>query len=410
VSPKRLGRSLVTENQSGSLDWDHAVAICADGGSENGCTGVYLFTGAHYEPIADLDNTILTGRFYGAITQLILGGSDHEAHVQWPGKTMGLSAFGRYDENLASLIIEHRAELNRLHSASRLDLAKKLGLGSNPDPFDWRRWDLAHTAQRLWEETWLEQLSRYCHLSENLIFSGGCALNCLLNSKMRRHGLFTQIFIPPTPGDDGQALGALIHQLGAKCCFPFLGRCWGHADDLPEQAVDDLVAGKILLWFDGRSEIGPRALGHRSIFASADTVARRRKISERVKAREWYRPVAPIVLAERASDWFEIQQDSPWMLEAVPAKQKTRIQAPAVVHVDGSSRVQTLRSKDDPLLHDLLTHIEATTGVPILVNTSMNLPGDPICDSPDDAKHTLVQNGADVLYIAGKRFTRDTLQ
>lgn len=393
-----------------SLGWSSALAVCADGGSENGCTGIYLYDGKVYEPVADLDRTLLTGRFYGTLTQLVIGGDLDQAHVQWPGKTMGVSAFGRYDERLAAFILDNADRFGLLRASDTAALAREIGLDSHPDTFDWHRWNLAHTAQRLWEDLWIEQLAKLSSLSENLILAGGCALNVLLNARIRRSGLFSHFFVPPSAGDDGQALGALLHQLGVSCAFPYLGRTWGHARHAPLEAAEDLAAGRIVFWFDGRSEVGPRALGHRSILGIPSTVAMRRRLSEEVKQREWYRPVAPIVLAEDAADWFDTSGDSPWMLEAVPAKARAKAYAPAVVHVDGTCRLQTLAKHDDPVLHGLIRLVREMTGCPVLMNTSMNLPGEAICDSPDDARHTFLESGADALYICGKRYTRASIQ
>lgn len=391
-----------------ALEWTSGIAICADGGSENGCTGVYRFFDNRYEPIVDLDDTILTGRYYGTITQAIYQAGYEESHVHLPGKTMGLAAFGRYDPCIASKIVEHQKSFTKINADSGLTLSGSVGLTSEFDSYDWNRWDFAFTAQRLWEDKWIELLSQLDRSSDKLIFSGGCALNVQLNERIHSEELFSDIFVPPVPSDDGQAVGALIHQTGAKCLDPYRGRTWGSAEVLVNQAVEDLLSNKIVFWFDGHSEIGPRALGHRSIFASARSIASRRRLSEIVKGREWYRPVAPIVLAEHAGDWFEMKSESPWMARAIKATSKAKEFVPGAIHVDGTSRVQTLRSEQDPILHKLLTAYEAMTGIPMLLNTSMNLPGEPICDSPEDAVRTFKHADGDVLYVCGRRYTQET--
>lgn len=391
-----------------SLGWTNGIAICADGGSENGCSAIYRFSNGIYEPIVDLDHTILTGRYYGAITQAIFQSSQAESHIHLPGKTMGLSAFGRFRDNYASTIKTYESSFTRLDDGFRPILTDAFGLCDAVDSFDWNRWDLAYTAQRVWEDTWIEELTRLKSLDEKLIFSGGCALNVLLNERIHSDGGFSDIFVPPAPGDEGQAIGALVHKTKANCPGPFLGRTWGNSEEMPTQAIEDLVAGKIVFWFDGRSEIGPRALGHRSILASAGSIASRRRLSEQIKGREWYRPVAPIVTAESAAEWFELSDLSPWMARAVKATQKTVDLAPAAVHVDGTSRLQTLEASENPVLHQILTEYGEVTGVPILLNTSMNLPGEPICDSPRDAVKTFRQTQADVLYVCGQRYTQET--
>jgi carbamoyltransferase len=386
------------------LGWPDAVVVCADGGSEVGCSAIYDFNGQNYVVTEDLDETILTGQYYGTLTQLVIGDDFERAHVHWPGKTMGLSAFGRDDPDLRERIAAVEGELKKLHVHGIQHLSQALGLTSQDHDHSWRRWNLARTAQLVWEELWVKTLERHASRSPRLLMSGGCALNVLLNYRLRQSQLFQQIFIPPCPGDDGQAIGALLHQLNLRCRFPYLGRNHGEMTRCPQRAVDDLAAGRIVLWFNGRSEVGPRALGHRSMLALPNLVSQRVKLSEVVKRREWYRPVGAIVREEVASRWFCMDGPSPYMLEAVPVRPRTWEKAPGIVHIDGTCRVQTLSRDQDPILHELLVNVEQATGLPMLINTSLNLPDDPICDTPDDAIATFRECGADVLYLVDERF------
>ncbi|MBW2737336.1 MAG: carbamoyl transferase NodU family protein [Deltaproteobacteria bacterium] len=381
------------------LGWEDAIAVCADGGSENGCSAVYFFDGDKYSPVEDLDSTILTGRFYGTLTQLVIGSDFEKAHIHWPGKTMGLSGFGTYDDEIAQLIKEDVAVFNRLNLRGINELEKRYGLQAESGNRCHHRWNIGRTGQQLWEDIWISKLAEYAHLSSRLIFSGGCALNVLLNHRIRKSSLFSDIFVPPTASDCGQALGAILHRHYPKCKFPFLGFSYGEMTKVPDRAVDDLAAGRIVLWFNGRSEIGPRALGHRSILGLPDSIDRRIRLSQEVKGREWYRPVAAVIREEIAADWFEVNVPSPFMLEALPVKEKTRKIAPAIVHVDGTCRLQTVSADQDPILWGLLEKVHQETGCPMLMNTSMNVREKPICDSPEDALRLFNSCGADILYL-----------
>jgi carbamoyltransferase len=259
----------------------------------------------------------------------------------------------------------------------------------------------------MWEKQWLDKLRQYSHLSDNIIFTGGCALNVSLNSEILESGIFRKLYVPPVCNDTGQSLGALLyHHPNLKCHYPFLGRGFGDIEDVPVQLVDDLLAHKIVCWYQGRSEIGPRALGHRSILGLPNSLNMRRKISEQVKKREFYRPVAPIVPESDVNKFFKINQPSPYMTQAVKVKGITWDVAPAIVHVDGTSRVQTLAKEQNPTLYSVLKAIGEATGTPLLMNTSFNTAGEPIVDTPEDALKTFHNLDADVLYINGKRYAK----
>jgi carbamoyltransferase len=388
------------------LNWPDALAVCADGGSENGRAGIYHFDGERYQLVEDLDDSLLSGRFYGALTQLVIGDDFHAAHVHWPGKTMALAAFGRFDRRLARALAENAKAFTEAHVSGVTALRAAFGLDAEYSDRCWRRWNLAHTAQKVWEALWLDKLSEHVHLSRNLIFSGGCALNVKLNEVLATSDLFARVFTPPNPGDDGQSMGALLHRLSVRCDYPYLGRSFGEMTEVHPRAVDDLVKGRLVMWFNGRSEIGPRALGHRSILGIPASIGARVALSEQVKRREWYRPVAGVVLEEEAHRWFDLEGASPFMLRAVPVRDITWERAPAIVHIDGTCRVQTVSRAQDSVMYDLLVQVGQATGVPVLMNTSMNLPGEPIVDTPEDAMTAFIQLGADVLYLNGDRLER----
>ncbi len=236
---------------------------------------------------------------------------------------------------------------------------------------------------------------------------GGCALNVLLNTSIAESEIFEGIYISPVSGDNGQSLGAILfHNPSIVCDYPFLGRGYGDVDEVPKMLVQDLLDHKIIAWYQGRSEIGARALGHRSFIGLPDSQDMKIKLSQVIKKREPYRPVAPMILTESFSDFFDSQHLSPFMTYAPRAKEITKRKAPAIVHNDGTARVQTLASEQNKILHTMLTEVGEITGVPILMNSSFNVSNTPIVDTPDDAISSFFASEADVLYLNGERYAK----
>ena len=185
-----------------------------------------------------------------------------------------------------------------------------------------------------------------------------------------------------------------------------MGREFGKYESIEyNNIIDDLLAGKIIAWYEGRSEIGARALGHRSFIGLPDSIEMRRKLSERVKGREPYRPVAAIVLEEDMEKYFENKIKSPYMTFCSRAKKITKKLAPAIVHVDGTTRLQTMNEKDNKsILYNVLNKLKSNGIPPILMNSSLNVMAEPIVDSIEDAIKTFSISNADVLYINGKKW------
>lgn len=303
---------------------------------------------------------------------------------------------------------------------------------------------LAADAQRGLETVVVDFLTRLRRRSgeRNLALCGGVALNCVLNGEIARACGFEQVFVPPYPGDEGIAVGGAAYAWHARHpraaaprrpLSPFGGRAWQAADledalldfgpwleEVPAPADEtalldfaaaELARGRALGCFHGRAEFGPRALGHRSILAdprAADVVER---LNLAVKRREAFRPFAPAVLAEHAAAWFVSPPPSPWMSFAAPARPRARRLAPAIVHVDGSARLQTLPAVDAPdhpagctRLRRLVERFHARTGVPMVLNTSFNLRGEPIVESPRDAIWTFLRTDLDLLLIENRCF------
>jgi len=279
----------------------------------------------------------------------------------------------------------------------------------------------------------------------NLCLAGGVALNCVANGKLIADGVFENIWVQPAAGDAGGALGAALAywylELGGERVqahamrHAYLGP--GYSSSEIETALDaagahyelvsdDLVAdrtaqaleaGLAVGWFQGRSEFGPRALGNRSILADPRDPDMQRRLNLKIKFRESFRPFAPAVLAEDTSDWFDLAHESPFMLVTAPVAQAHRTvpaghslnlasgldtplsDIPAVTHVDFSARVQTVTAEGNPRFHSLLLAFKARTGCPVLANTSFNVRGEPIVQTPADAFRCFMGTGLDVLVI-----------
>ena len=315
---------------------------------------------------------------------------------------------------------------------------------------DWTRWAPARSAA---DGTWLPEqadlaasvqlcleeavvgLAGWLHAQTGdrvLCLAGGTALNCVANSRIWRESGFEQVWVQPAAGDAGTALGAALQVTAdegtsgaAEQLQPFtsaaLGRGWSDDQlaaelegarlafttppDLADQVARVLAQDGVVAWFEGRSEFGPRALGHRSLLAHPGHVENLERLN-RVKGREMFRPVAPMVLAERAAEVFaDGPLPSPYMLFVHSVAPQWRERIPAVVHVDGTARVQTVSDADEPAVARLLRAFERHTGLPVLVNTSLNTAGRPMVDSPREALELFGSTPVDALVL-GRHLVR----
>jgi carbamoyltransferase len=282
--------------------------------------------------------------------------------------------------------------------------------------------DLARSVQERLEEVLLE-LASWLHARTGercLTMAGGVALNCVANSRVWREGPFDEVWVQPASGDSGTALGAalrLAHELGDDV-RPMrgadLGRSWTddelaawldrakvayeRPDDVAETIAEALAADGVVAWFQGASEYGPRALGHRSLLADPRQPDNIERLND-VKGREQFRPVAPMVLEERAAELFDGPLPSPYMLFTHRVRPEWRERIPAVVHVDGTARIQTVDPATDPLMARTIEAFERRTGVPVVVNTSLNTAGRPMVDDPRDALECFGSAPVDALAI-----------
>jgi carbamoyltransferase len=309
--------------------------------------------------------------------------------------------------------------------------------GFENDPVDWRRFtppgrgedgwtagdaNLAASLQHVLQET-LHALASRLHERtglDTLTMAGGVALNCVANSYVLERGPFSRMWVQPAAGDAGTALGAAAYvaaQLGdtvEPMTSAALGRDWAEDDvaaeltradvsfyrprDIAAAVARVLADDGIVAWVQGRSEWGPRALGHRSLLANANKSGNLARLND-VKGREQFRPVAPMVLTDRAAEIFDGPLPSPFMLFTHRVRPEWLHRIPAVVHVDGTARIQTVDRAEEPLVAAMLTHLERLTGTPVCVNTSLNTGGRPMVDSPVDALECFGSSPIDALAI-----------
>jgi carbamoyltransferase len=415
--PVRIGRRAFTPvitghhvNHVGTAlpsGFNRCLVLCADGGSEDGTTSIYRYDHGQIERIAVLDDTFLTGRVYGTATQMTIQPDFITAHASDTGKMLGLSAFGQHDANLAVRIRSDLNEMNRLYPGGVDALRERYGISDRYSSMpDEHRRQFAATVQREWEDELLDVAARFRHLSPRLALVGGCAMNVVANGRLANSGLYDEIFVPAMPSDAGQSLGAVwLRYPQSVTPSPYLGR--HHGIEVSRASVrpiaDDLVAGRVIALYTGASESGPRALGNRSILALPRTDSVRVRVSQEIKQREPYRPLAPVIRAEDLGRFFAGSQPSPYMSYAYRATAETEDRAPAIVHVDGTSRIQTVTAGQHPFLHAVLTAIEDRGEAPVLANTSMNVAGSTIVDSPAQAMEFLASVAIDALYLGDER-------
>jgi carbamoyltransferase len=289
-----------------------------------------------------------------------------------------------------------------------------------------REFDIAASVQKVCEEIVL-RMARHLHRETGLTricMAGGVALNCVANGRVIRETPMKELWVQPAAGDAGGAVGVAhyvyntIHRKprGAAWTHAFLGPSYSDADiaqyldgtgarhvtlsdaDLVARTAKLIADGNVAGWFQGRMEFGPRALGGRSILADPRDPKMRDTLNMKIKFREGFRPFAPSVLMDRAKEWFEIDCDSPYMLLVAQVREGKRV-IPSVTHVDNSARLQTVTREEAPLYYDLIKEFERITGVPVIINTSFNVRGEPIVCTPHDAYLCFMRTNMDQLVL-----------
>jgi carbamoyltransferase len=441
--------------------FERAAVLCLDGVGEWATTSLWLGDGNQLTPKWEIDFPHSLGLLYSAFTYYT-GFKVNSGEY----KLMGLAPYG--EPKYAGLIREHLIDI-KSDGTFRLDsdyfnyttgltmTSRKFhGLFGGPprkpeSPLTQREMDLASSIQQVTEEviTGLARTARRELGAEYLCLAGGVALNCVANGKILREGLFREVWVQPAAGDAGGALGAALaawhlyegkpHHAreGDLMRGAFLGPHFSEEqirgyldnvggvyelcdeDDLLDRVAEVISQGAVVGWFQGRMEFGPRALGSRSIIGDPRDARMQSAMNLKIKFRESFRPFAPSVMAERVSDYFELDRPSPYMAIVAPVRKELRTPMtseqqrlfgidklnvrrstiPAVTHVDYSSRIQTVHRENNPRFHELIRRFEALTGCAVLVNTSFNVRGEPIVCTPEEAYICFMRTGIDYLVL-----------
>jgi carbamoyltransferase len=356
------------------------------------------------------------------------------------GELMGLAPYGRH-EQIKPLMDIAGNELRVPRWSAEFNQPYLMdGGGKWETSPSMRHWE--DLAWRVQDDTEKVLLARARWLREttgakNLCIAGGVALNCVANGRIAREAGFENVWIQPAAGDDGIAIGCAaygqLEVLKQPRAFvmkqSYVGKPYAdqdvdkalqnffvriqvtavRSDDICRDTAKLLAEQRVIGWFQGASEFGPRALGNRSLLADPRKAEMKDILNSRVKHRQPFRPFAPIVLAERAKEIFEGEEDSPFMLIAKPVRPEWRDRIPAIVHVDGTARVQTVSEDTNPVLYRLLKEFEALTGVPVLINTSFNVKGEPIVETPQDAVVCFLTTGIDNLVLHDTLVSKNAL-
>lgn len=427
--------------------FEEAAVLTVDGVGEWATTSLWRGGPKGLELLAEILFPESLGLLYSAFTAY-LGFQVNDGEY----KVMGMAAFGEpkfeaevrrvvqlRDDGSFSVDRRYVAWHWSAEDSYTPELEKLLGPARFPGaPFDpttpegKRYADVAASIQKVTEDALLG-LARALHARtglDNLCFAGGVALNTVANRRLLTEGPFTRAFVQPAAGDAGGAMGAALwtwHEVMGKPrtptrLLPGLGKQWSDVQleqvtaelKLPHTVVDpvssaaqDLADGKVIGWFQGRFEWGPRALGHRSILADPTRAETKDRINEKIKFREPFRPFAPSVIAGAEARYFDLPPGgealAEWMLLVAPT---TTDALPAVTHVDGTARVHVVHAEANPRYHALIERFGALSGHPVVLNTSFNLKGEPIVNSPVHAAATFARSGLDVLYLGPCRIVR----
>ncbi len=441
--------------------YERAAVLCMDGVGEWATTSTWLGNGNTLEPQWEIDFPHSLGLLYSAFTYFT-GFKVNSGEY----KLMGLAPYGvpKYMDLILDKLISlkddgtFRMDMRYFNYTTGLTMTSrqfdKLFEGpprKSESPITQREMDIASSIQKVTEEIIL-RLARTVHRelgTDYLCLAGGVALNCVANGRLLREGLFKDIWIQPAAGDAGGAVGAAVaawHQyfgnprkigsddamsgayLGPRFSDEqirgYLDAVGAHYSYLPDgkllpRVAEILADENVVGWCQGRMEFGPRALGGRSIIGDARNPKMQSVMNLKIKFRESFRPFAPAVLGERASDNFEIDRPSPYMLLVAPVKGRLRLpeterqkrlfgvekllvprsSIPAVTHVDYSARVQTVHPETNPRFHALIKEFDRLTGCPVLINTSFNVRGEPIVCTPEDAYRCFMRTEMDYLVF-----------
>jgi carbamoyltransferase len=418
--------------------FDEASVAIIDGYGEGRSTSFFRFRDGKLETVpgqgwdsdAESRQHVSLGHFYARICAAC--GFDPILGEEW--KVMGLASYGNFDERIAAILrpMMRVSGLGLSIGCSDQELAERLselkGIARKSGEPAENFADLAATGQQVFEDLSTELLQRLYEAapSENLALSGGCALNSSYNGRILDRTPFRRLHVPSAPADDGCALGAAIlaftedhlgvrvpeeaasaylgssipkEALGNLRSFSGLGAIECTREALIDEVSELLKDGLIVGWIQGQAEFGPRALGHRSILADARRDGMKDRLNAIVKFREEFRPFAPSILDECGEEYFENYQTSRYMERTLRFRRNKVDEVPAVVHVDGTGRLQSVRREWSPLYYDLIAAFYRKTGVPLILNTSLNVMGKPIAHSLEDGLGIFFTSGLDVLVV-----------
>ncbi len=423
--------------------FDEAAVLTVDGYGERTSALISDASGVSVRPVAEVEYPHSVGSVYAALTEY-LGFKANSGE----GKVMGLAAYGqpRYRDEFSKIIrpteqgfeVDQRYFEYTLPRSTRYSrhLIERLGAPRDPsEPISERHQDIAASLQLATEEilVHLARLARKHTGRKNLCATGGVMLNCVANTRIVREAGFERCFFQPAASDAGAALGAALwvehclegrprHRadpsdyLGLEASSEEIEGLLGLArvpfrrlSDPATEAARRLSQGRILGWFQGRTEYGPRALGNRSILADPRKAEMKDVLNARVKFREPFRPFAPGVLEERCAELFDSPEPSPFMLRVyrtLPEKLQT---IPSVTHVDGWARVQTVTRRQNQPYYDLIKAFGEATGVPVILNTSFNIRGEPIVNTPAEALRCFASTGMDDLVMGDFLLSKDPI-
>ncbi len=418
--------------------FEEALVVTIDGSGDSHCASVWRGKGTELELLHAVEIPHSLGWFYAAMTEY-LGFEAYDGEY----KVMGLAAYGRpnerFREKLAEVVkagplgFDYVVDPKFIHHGKHTfserftdALVEHIGMPPRmgPKPITKEHEDLAYETQLALEEHSIRLIRHFVEETglKKLCLAGGVALNVKMNSRIHREGLFDDMFIFPIPSDSGTGLGAAIaHSVRATGKRPaplrhvYLGPRFQDAelelqlsscgleyekhDDIAEPVADLLTQGNVVAWVQGGLEGGPRALGARSILADPRDIKARDRVNGAIKFREYWRPFCPSMTEEAAPKYLKKAAPAPFMILAFDATEQVKVDAPAIVHVDGTVRVQTVTEDVNPPYYRLLKAFERRTGVPVLLNTSFNIKGEAMISSPRDAIRTFFSTGIDALAI-----------
>ncbi|HKS83350.1 MAG TPA: carbamoyltransferase [Candidatus Acidoferrales bacterium] len=423
--PHHLAHAISAYSFSG---FDDAAVLVLDGRGAWEATSLWRGRNGHLDHVSTIPWPNSLGLFYAQFTHYL--GFEPYAD-EW--KVMGLAPYGEPGIDLHSFCdtddLPYRVAARKLlEGVSSNGSARAANLGARRVPeseIEARHKNVAFAVQDVCERAMINLVKWSIEKTgcRNLCLAGGVALNSKANGKILASGMVDQIFIQPAAGDDGVCLGAALAPyldrggklpvrkmrhayLGSEFSDEEISRVVAtyklraaRVSDPAVAAAQMLSEGKILGWFQGRMEFGPRALGCRSILADPRDPEMNVKVNNAVKFREWWRPFAPSMLAEAAPEYIETATDSPFMILTAQVRPEKRSVIPSVTHVDGSARPQTVERDVNPLFWRLIDEFGRRTGVPVVMNTSFNLRGEPIVCSPTDAIRTFFSSGLDALVL-----------